>query len=115
MSGISLNVSQGLPTGGEVQARREAHLLQSTCTSFHHPGGSLPSLYNAGIAKGVWQPTQFNEYGTPVVPFGKTCLPGQPVCGVYSVTVNQQLESHRHTMPLSKDLMRNLGGGNGFT
>ena len=79
----------------------------------------LCQAYDAGIAKGVWQPTQFNEYGTPVVPIRKPCLPGQPaklrVCGDYSVTVNQQLEPHRHPMPLPEDLMRKLGGGHGFT
>lgn len=79
----------------------------------------LCQAYNAGIAKGVWLPTQFNDYGTPVVPIQKASLPGQlaklHVCGDYSVTVNQQLEPHRHPMPLPEDLMRELGGGHGFT
>ena len=47
-------------------------------------------------------------------------LPGQVkpkirVCGDYSVTVNSQLETHRHPIPLPEDLMRKLGGGYCFT
>ena len=62
---------------------------------------NLCKAFDAGIAKGVWQPTQFNEYGTPVVPIRKATLPGQSspklrVCGDYSVTVNSQLEPHRY-------------------
>ncbi|KAL5518093.1 hypothetical protein EMCRGX_G003773 [Ephydatia muelleri] len=49
----------------------------------------LCQAYDAGIAKGVWLPTQFNDYGTPVVPIRKAHLP--------------------------EDLMRKLGGGHGFT
>ena len=79
----------------------------------------LYQVYDAGIARGVWLPTQFNNYGTPVVPIHKPSLPGQltklRVCGDYSVTVNQQLEPHRHPMPLPEDLMRKLGGGYGFS
>ncbi|XP_012935937.1 uncharacterized protein LOC106011311 [Aplysia californica] len=33
----------------------------------------------------------------------------------YSVTVNQQLETHRHPMPQPEDLMRRLGRGHYFT
>ena len=70
--------------------------------------------YDAGIAKGIWEPTIFNEYGTPVVPVRKQSLPNQPtvsvrVCGDYSVFINAQLETHRQPMPLSEDLMRRLG------
>ena len=80
----------------------------------------LNLAYDAGIKKGVWQPAQFNEYGTPVVPIRKPLLPGQQkrklrVCGDYSVTVNQQLETHRHPMPLPEDLMRRLSGSYFFT
>eukprot|EP00731_Ephydatia_muelleri_P037083 Em0393g2a len=80
---------------------------------------NLCQAYDAGIARGVWLPTQFNDYGTTVVPIQKAHLPGQSaklrICGNYSVTVNQQLEPHRHPMPLPEDLMRKLGGGHGFT
>ena len=31
------------------------------------------------------------------------------------MTVNSQLEDHRHPLPLPEDLMRRLGGGYGFT
>jgi len=53
---------------------------------------NLAQAYDAGIAKGVWEPLQFNAYGTPVVPIRKTHLPRQQkqqlrVCGDYSVTV----------------------------
>ncbi|XP_028408107.1 uncharacterized protein K02A2.6-like [Dendronephthya gigantea] len=42
-----------------------------------------------GIRKGVWEPTPFCEYGTPVVPIRKAVLPGQTranirVCGDYT-------------------------------
>ena len=37
------------------------------------------------------------------------------VCGDYSVTVNPQLEPHRHPLPIPEDLIRKLGGGYGFT
>ena len=80
----------------------------------------LAKAYDAGIAKGVWEPVQFNEYGTPVVPVRKAVLPGQTtaairVCGDYSTAVNSQLEAHRQPMPLPEDLMRSLGGGHGFS
>ena len=80
----------------------------------------LGKAYKAGITRGVWQPTQFNDYGTPVVPIRKATLPGQTkstlrVCGDYSVTVNPQLEEHRYPMPRPEDLMQRLGGGHGFT
>jgi hypothetical protein len=38
----------------------------------------LNQAYDAGIAKGVCKPVQFNNYGTPVVPIQKKCAPGQP-------------------------------------
>ena len=80
----------------------------------------LAQAYDAGISKGVWQATQFNDYGTPVVPVRKSKLPGQDtaairVCGDYSFTVNQQLETHRQPIPLPEELMQKLGGGYGFT
>ena len=80
----------------------------------------LNQAYDAGIAKGVWKPTQFNAYGTPVVPIRKKVLPGQPngkirVCGDYSVAINAQLETHRYPIPLPEDLMRKLSDGYGFS
>ena len=80
----------------------------------------LEKAYEEGIAKGTWEYTQFNEYGTPVVPVKKPLRPGQKkskmrVCGDYSVTVNSQLKEHRHPIPLPEDLMNRLGGGHGFT
>ena len=80
----------------------------------------LARAYDAGIARGVWTPTQFNDWGTPVVPIRKPPLPGDDkpklrVCGDYSATVNPQLAVHRHPLPLPEELMRKLGGGYGFT
>ena len=71
--------------------------------------------YEAGIKKGVWEPTTFCEYGTPAVPIKKVLLPGQKrarirVCGDYSVTVNSQLETHRQPMPLPDELIHRLSG-----
>ena len=80
----------------------------------------LNQAYDAGIKKGIWKPIQFNDYGTPVVPIRKQLLSNQKkaklrVCGDYSVTVNPQLETHRHPIPLPEDLMRKLGGGYFFS
>ena len=73
-----------------------------------------------GIAKGVWKPVQFNEYGTPVVPIRKAHTSGSlkpklRICGDYSVGINDQLEDHRHPLPLPEELMQKLGGGFGYT
>lgn len=79
----------------------------------------LEKAYQEGIAKGVWEPVQFNDCGTPVVPIKKPAQPGQKaklrVCGDYSVSVNRFLPAHRHPLPLPEDLMRKLRGGYGFT
>ena len=76
--------------------------------------------YEEGIAKGVWKPVQFNEYGTPVVPIRKahtsgSLKPKMRICGDYSVGINDQLEDHRHPLPLPEELMQKLGGGFGYT
>ena len=80
----------------------------------------LAKGYEEGIAKGVWKPVQFNEYGTPVVPIRKAHTEGQPkpklrICGDYSVGINDQLEDHRHPLPLPEELMQKLGGGFGYS
>ena len=61
----------------------------------------LNAAYDEGIRTGIWIPTQFNDYGTPVVPEEKALLPGQRkarlrICGDYSVTVNSQLRGRVH-------------------
>ena len=76
--------------------------------------------YTEGIKKGVWKKADLCSYGTPVVPVRKTALPGQKkqrlrICGDYSVTVNPQLETHRHPMPTPEQLMQKLSGGHYFT
>ena len=53
----------------------------------------LTETIQAGVKEGVWTRTQFNAYGTPVVPVRKTQLSGEDkprvgVCGDYSVTAN---------------------------
>ena len=79
----------------------------------------LAQAYDVGIARGIWTPTSFNDCGAPVVPVRKAAQnsnkPALGVCGDYSVTVNPQLETHRHPLPLPEELMRRLGGGYGFT
>nr|KAG5700076.1 hypothetical protein BaRGS_029826 [Batillaria attramentaria] len=80
----------------------------------------LTKGYEEGIAKGVWKPVQFNDYGTPVVPIRKTnsagaLKPKLRICGDYSVGINDQLADHRHPMPLPEELMQKLGGGFGYT
>ena len=71
--------------------------------------------YDVGIAKGIWTPVKFNEWGTPVVPVRKSPLPGESkgkirVCGDYSATINPLLAAHRHPLPLPEDLLRKLRG-----
>ena len=79
----------------------------------------LSHALDAGITKGIWTPTQFCDWGTPMVPVRKAPRPDGTasirVCGDYSVTVNPQLEVHRHPLPSPEDLMRRLAGGAGFT
>ena len=79
----------------------------------------LSHALDAGITKGIWTPTQFCDWGTPVVPVRKAPRPDGTasirICGDYSLTVNPQLEVHRHPLPSPEDLMRRLGGGAGFT
>nr|KAG5710284.1 hypothetical protein BaRGS_009000 [Batillaria attramentaria] len=80
----------------------------------------LTKGYEEGIAKGVWKPVQFNDYGTPVVPIRKTnsagaLKPKLRICGDYSVGINDQLADHRHPMPLPEELMQKLGGGFGYS
>ena len=78
----------------------------------------LAQAYDAGIARGIWTPTWFNDWWTPVVPVRKAAQtsnkPALHVCGDYSATVNPQLETYRHPLPLPEELMRRLGGC-GFT
>ena len=80
----------------------------------------LKQAYDVGIAKRIWKPETFNEYGTPVVPVRKQSQPNQPsgdvrVCGDYSVFINGQLETHRQPMSLPEDLMRRLDGTHYFS
>ena len=80
----------------------------------------LNQTLDRGIQKGIWIPTNFNDYGTPIVPIRKSLRPGEQkagfrICGDYSVTVNSQLEPHRHLMPVTEDLMRKLGGSRYFS
>jgi len=80
----------------------------------------LSHAYDAGISKGVWTPVTFNSWGTPVVPVRKASLSGETkagirVCEDYSISVNSQLETHRHPLPLPEELMRKLGGVHRFT
>nr|KAG5686661.1 hypothetical protein BaRGS_031371 [Batillaria attramentaria] len=80
----------------------------------------LTKCYEEGIAKGVWKPAQFNDYGIPVVPIRKTnsagaLKPKLRICGDYSVGINHQLADHRHPMPLPEELMQKLGGGFGYS
>ena len=70
----------------------------------------LNQALDAGIKKGIWSPTHFNDYGTPIVPIRKSLRPGEKkadfrICGDYSVTVNSQLEPHRYSMPLPCHLL----------
>ena len=112
----------GCLTGFELEVKFKENAAPVFCKPRTVPFAiqdDLNQAYEAGIAKGVWKPVQFNDYGTPVVPIRKKGALGQPakirVCGDYSVTVNSQLETHRYRMPLPDDLMRKLSGGYGFS
>ena len=59
----------------------------------------LNQACEAGIKRGIEIPTQFTEYGTPGVPIAlvpRRKRASHRVCGDFSVTVNHQLETHRH-------------------
>ena len=76
----------------------------------------LEAAYDEGIAKGMWKPTTFCNYGTPFVPIRKKDSKGKPtgklsVCGDCSVSVNPQLAEQRHPIPLPEELLRKFGGG----
>ena len=80
----------------------------------------LTQTYEDGIKKGIWIPTQFNDYGTPVFPVDKALQPGQQkaklrVFDDYSVTVNAQLEAHHHPIPCQDHLICKRGGCYYFT
>ena len=51
----------------------------------------LCRAYDAGIAGGVWQPTQFSAYGTPVVPFARLRLRGNQLNFGFVGTTRSQL------------------------
>ena len=74
----------------------------------------LNSMYDAGIASGLYKPVNFNSYATPVVPIRKANGKLR-ICGDYSVFINSQLQTHRQPMPLPEDLFRKLGGGYFFS
>ena len=44
----------------------------------------LNEAYESGIKQGVWELTDFNSYGTPVVQFGKTCQVKQKQASEYA-------------------------------
>ena len=108
-----IRMLEGLWSGTQVQGRHETHILKTPKTGPLTFLEDLSQACEAGNKKGIWIPTQFNEYGIPVVPIHKAPAPGQKkaklrVCGDYSVTVNQQLETHWHPIPSPDDLMQRL-------
>ena len=113
----------GCLKGGELEIAFKPDSPPTFCKARTVPCATLEDLnqtYNAGIKKGIWEPTQFNQCGTPVVPIRKSLLPGQRkvkrrLCGDYSVTVNPQLKTHWQPIPLPEDLMRELSSGYCFT
>ena len=71
----------------------------------------LKKTYDSGIKNGIFILTHSIH---------KASAPGQKkanlcVCGDYSVTVNHQLETHRHPIPSPDNLMQRLSGGYYFT
>ena len=48
---------------------------------------NLNEAYEAGIKRGVWELTDFNSYGTPVVPIRKSPLPGQAKASIQFVEI----------------------------
>lgn len=104
----------------EVKFKPEAHPIFKKARAVPFAVQDLAKAYDEGIKKGVWKYVQFCDYGTPMVPVRKPNTPRSPkpklrVCGDYSVTINAQLETHRHPMPVPEDLIQNLGGGYHFT
>jgi len=83
----------------------------------------LAQAYDVWIARSIWTPTTFRDWGTPAVPIRKVAQISNKrvcgeyslcLCGDYSVIVNPQLETHRHPLPRPEELMRRLVGGYGF-
>ena len=70
----------------------------------------LSQGYQAGIDRGIFKKTTFNDYGTPVVPIRKASGKLR-ICGDYKATMNKYLKTNRYPIPLPSDLMTKLGGG----
>ena len=97
----------GCPKDGEVEVAFKPNTNPIFCQPRTVPYAILEDLnaaYDEGIRKGIWISTQFNDYGTLVVPVQQALLPGQQkarlqICGDYLVTVNAQLKTHRYPIP----------------
>ena len=63
----------------------------------------LNHALDAGIKKGIWSPTHFNDYGTPIVLIRRSLRPGEKKADIR--IVNSQLEPHKYPMPLSCHLL----------
>ena len=76
--------------------------LNSNQTQGPSSAVTLSSICHAGriSARGIWAPTSFNDWATPVVPVTKAAQtsskPALRVCSDYSVADNPQLDTHRH-------------------
>ena len=116
----SFPISNGVKQGGVMLCMDYNSIVYFPRSTTFCVQEDLNQAYDVGIAKGIWKPVTFNEYGTPVVPVRKQSQPNQPsgavrVCGDYSVFINGQLETHRQPMPLPEDLMRRLDGTHYFS
>ena len=79
----------------------------------------LAQAYDAEIARGIWTPTSFNDWGTPVVPVKKAAQTSNKPAftRLRRLLCNRKPAdgNHQHPLPLPEELMRRLGGGYGFT
>ena len=66
------------------------------------------------VAQGVWEPIQYSEWASPLVPILKSSGSIR-LCGDYKVTVNKFCEGDSYPIPKIDDLYADLAGGTLFT
>ncbi|KII71518.1 Retrovirus-related Pol polyprotein [Thelohanellus kitauei] len=102
----------------ELDIKFKPHFTPIFCKPrpiIHAIKDDINTAIDEGFSKGVWIPTQFNDWATPIVPVRKSTNKKIWICGDYSVTVNKFLEDHRYPIPLPDEILKKLGGCHYFT
>jgi hypothetical protein len=74
----------------------------------------IEDAIDQNIAEGIWEPVQYSEWASPLVPILKSSGSVR-LCGDYKVTVNQFCESDNYPIPRIEDLYSELAGGKTFS